>query len=144
MEKIRETLSYVLRAVVEGPAGIIHVNLEQLIVPLLELSSARRRLSTHRKLQLAERGRIGQVKLGARVVREYPREHRELGKIIISATSERVDVHQVLEVTDPSLLPLLCQSACARCATEDGACETCRQASRRIAGGHRFADTITQ
>ena len=52
---------------------------------------------------------LGQIDGVAVVLAQDPRHHRVLREIIVGAPGERVQAHQVLEIGDPPVLPVLDQ-----------------------------------
>eukprot|EP00160_Parvularia_atlantis_P020755 Unigene8732_Nuclearia_a/m.26721 Unigene8732_Nuclearia_a/g.26721 ORF Unigene8732_Nuclearia_a/g.26721 Unigene8732_Nuclearia_a/m.26721 type:complete len:448 (+) Unigene8732_Nuclearia_a:817-2160(+) len=95
----------VVRAVV---VRLLALHLLQVLKLLEELLQPLGALRAHRLGQVAERRRVGQIKLGRAVVGQHKREDRVLRQVIERAAGDLVQVHQVLKVgylpAEPSLL----------------------------------------
>lgn len=65
---------------------------------------------TNRLCEIAERFRIGQIECRGGVVSYNPGEDRILREVVVSATSERVQRHEVVKVAHLALKPLLCKT----------------------------------
>eukprot|EP00162_Nutomonas_longa_P010978 comp20268_c0_seq1/m.40279 comp20268_c0_seq1/g.40279 ORF comp20268_c0_seq1/g.40279 comp20268_c0_seq1/m.40279 type:complete len:404 (-) comp20268_c0_seq1:503-1714(-) len=79
------------------------------IVAHLKFIRALRGQRTHRLGQIAVHGRVLEIELGRRIVREHPWEDRILGEIVVRPSCQAVDVDQVLEVGNLAHKPALCE-----------------------------------
>eukprot|EP00960_Hanusia_phi_P044601 756732-Hanusia_phi.AAC.4 len=81
--------------------------LPEVLLPLLVLNSDWPR-------QVTEGPRVGQVDGGRGVVCQDPRHDGVLGQVVVRPASEVVEMHQILEVGDPPVHPIIRQSRASR------------------------------
>jgi hypothetical protein len=79
--------------------------------PLLELLLSIWVQCPHWPIQPPEALGVGEVQLGALIVRQHPGEDRVLGQVVVAPPRQRVEVHEVLEIGDLARLPPLAERA---------------------------------
>ena len=130
----------VVGAVVVGTRFIVRI--VPLLVALAELRQTVGCLGAHGPTEIAEGGRIVQIQFVAVVIGQNPGKDGILHEIVVGATGQRVEVHEILEVGDLAAAPALRHRRLAHERRQDSG--ALFHVGRPFLTGHRLTGRVRQ